>query len=184
MCVLTGEVVHILHNIPCKRYLRIEIARKKVFRPLLGWSTSQARLKYMINTSTAPNTIWYDQIERCTARKLTRAEGLQTPSKTNTRQYTTAKVKLLAVWKWCQSKKWCRPCRCLYTTEFWILPPQKHFLRLAACVAQHPTAFTSRCRACKEGRGALKPPPEDVYVFQSFNPCWRQANQTNAQAQQ
>ena len=42
------------------------------------------------------------------------------------------------------------------------------------CLAQHPSAFTSRCPTDKEGRGASEPPPEDFYVFRSFKPCRRQ----------
>ena len=64
-------------------------------------------------------------------------------------------------------------------------------MQLPPCLAQHPSAFTSRCPTDKEGRGALEPPPEDIcplepppedfYVFHSFKPCRRQAKQTNAQ---
>ena len=54
-------------------------------------------------------------------------------------------------------------------------------LQLVPCLAQHPSAFTSRCPTDKEGRGALEPPPEDFYVFHLFKPCRRQAKQTNAQ---
>ena len=58
-------------------------------------------------------------------------------------------------------------------------------LELLACLAQHPSAFTSRCRRDKEERGALEPPvAEDFYVFRSFKPCRHQAKQTNAQALQ
>ena len=69
------------------------------------------------------------------------------------------------------------------TTEVARLPHQNTiFLQFLACLAQNPSAFTSRCPTDKEGRGALEPPPEDFYVFHSFKPCRRQAKRTNAQA--
>ena len=72
-----------------------------------------------------------------------------------------------------------------YTTEVARLPPQNTiFLQLLPCLAQHPSAFTSRCPTEKEGRGASELPPEDFYVFHSFKPCRRQAKQTNAPALQ
>ena len=47
------------------------------------------------------------------------------------------------------------------TTEVSRLPPQNTiFLQLLACLAQHPPAFTSRCRTDKAGRGAVEPPPK------------------------
>ena len=64
------------------------------------------------------------------------------------------------------------------------------FLKLLACLAQRPSAFTSRCRTDKEGRGALEPPPKtstcsirsslaDVEQNkQTLKPCRRQAKQT------
>ena len=65
------------------------------------------------------------------------------------------------------------------TTEVARLPHQNTiFLQFLPCIAQHPSAFTSRCPTKKEGRGALEPPPEDFYVFHSFKPCRRQAKQT------
>ena len=51
----------------------------------------------MRNTSSAPNAIIYkDELERSTTGIITRAQALQTSSKTNTREYTTAKFKNLA----------------------------------------------------------------------------------------
>ena len=87
---------------------------------------------------------------------------------------TTARFKTSAttVWKWCQFWKSSRRCRRQDTTEVSRLPPQNTtFLQLLACLAQHPSAFTSRCRTDKEGRGALEPPPEDFYVFIRSSPA-------------
>ena len=36
------------------------------------------------------------------------------------------------------------------------------FCALLVCLAQHPSAFTSRRRTDKAGRGALGPPPEEA----------------------
>ena len=51
----------------------------------------------MRNTSTAPNAIIQKyELERSTTGITTRAQALQTSSKTNAREYTTAKLKTLA----------------------------------------------------------------------------------------
>ena len=56
----------------------------------------------------------------------------------------------------------CRRCKPQDTTEASILPPQNTtFLQLLAGLAQRLSAFTSRCKTDKAGRGALEPPPED-----------------------
>ena len=91
------------------------------------------------------------------------------------------------------------------TTEVARSPPQSTiFLKLLPCLAQHPSAVTSRYPTDKEGRGgleppseefyalepppedfyALEPPPENFYVCHSFEPCKRQSKRTNAQALQ
>ena len=41
-----------------------------------------------------------------------------------------------------------------------IPPPQAVFWQLLACLARHPSAFTSMCGTDTAGRGALEPPPE------------------------
>ena len=56
------------------------------------------------------------------------------------------------------------------TTEVSRLPLQNTiFLQLLAFLAQHPSAFTSRCRTDKAGRGALEPPPEDGARMKRFD---------------
>ena len=96
--------------------------------------------------------------------KQTNAQALQTSSKTNAREYATAKFKTLAttVWKWCQFCKSSRRCRRQDTTKISIIPPRHAiFLQFLARLARHPSAFTSRCGTDTEGRGAFEPPPED-----------------------
>ena len=52
----------------------------------------------------------------------------------------------------------------------WRGPFKIHFFaRFLACLAQYPSAFTSRCRTDKAGRGALEPPPEDGARTKLFN---------------
>ena len=54
----------------------------------------------------------------------------------------------------------CRRWRRRDTTEASRSPPRNTtFLQLFACLAQRLSAFTSRCRTDKAGRGALEPPP-------------------------
>ena len=48
-----------------------------------------------------------------------------------------------------------------YNRSLEITSSNTIFLQLIACLAQHPSAFTSRCRTDKEGRRALEPLPED-----------------------
>ena len=96
--------------------------------------------------------------------KQTNAQALQTSSKTSAREYATAKLKTLAttVWEWCQVWKSSRRCRRQDTAKVPRLPSQNTiFLQLLACLAQHPSAFTSRCGTGTAGRGAFEPPLED-----------------------
>ena len=63
-----------------------------------------------------------------------------------------------------------------------------NILQLLPCLAQHPSAFASRCPTDREGQGALGPPPQDFYalepppedfdMFHSFKPCRRQSKET------
>ena len=42
-----------------------------------------------------------------------------------------------------------------------VYRPQYRKNRVPACLVQRLSAFTSRCRTDKAGRGALEPPPDD-----------------------
>ena len=54
-----------------------------------------------------------------------------------------------------------RRCRHQDATKIPEIPPRHAlFLQLLACLARHPSAFTSMCGTDTEGRGALEPPPE------------------------
>ena len=61
-------------------------------------------------------------------------------------------------------------------------PPQNRIpLQLLPCLAQHPSAFTSRCPTDREGRGALEPPLKSFTCFTRSSPADVKAKQTNAQ---
>ena len=59
-----------------------------------------------------------------------------------------------------------------------ITSSKYNIFQLLPCLAQHPSAFTSRCPTDKEPPPedfyALEPPLEDFYVFHSFKPRRRQ----------
>ena len=95
--------------------------------------------------------------------KQTNAQALQPSSKTNAREYATAKFKALAttVWKRCIFCKSSRRCRRQYTTKISRIPPRHAiFLQLLACLARHPSTFTSWYGTDTAGRGAFEPPPK------------------------
>ena len=53
-------------------------------------------------------------------------------------------------------------CRLEDTTKISGIPPQHAILlQLLACLARHPSAFTSTCGTDTAGRGAFESPPED-----------------------
>ena len=143
----------------------------------------------MRNTSTAPNAIISKyELERSTAGVIARPQALHTSSKTNARVYhreirnfsnyqpfgndanfgnhpDAADV----IIRYNRSRK---------------ITSSKYNIFATSPLSRSVSIRTSRCPTDKEGRGALEPPPEDFYVFHSFEPCRRQAKQTNAQALQ
>ena len=105
-------------------------------------------------------------------------QALQTSSKTNkrsspadikqnkAREYTTAKFKTLATTYRLEMMPILETIQTLLTSRYnqslkITSSKQNIFLELLACLAQHPSAFTSRCGTDTAGRGALEPPPED-----------------------
>ena len=96
----------------------------------------------MRNNSTAPNAIIYkDELERSTTGIITRAQALQASSKTNAREYTTAKFKTLATTYRLEMMPILEIIQTpqtlvLDTTEVARLPPQStKILQLLPCLA-------------------------------------------------
>ena len=89
------EVIPILHNSSCRRYLRSMVAQKTI----LSLYQVDVQTKHAWNdehfNSTKRNNM-KDEIERSTTGNTTHPQDLQTPSKTNARTYTTPKLKTLA----------------------------------------------------------------------------------------
>ena len=51
------EVIYILHDSPCRSYLRNKVAQKNDFEPICITLTFRPSPRKMMNTSTAPNAI-------------------------------------------------------------------------------------------------------------------------------
>ena len=94
--------------------------------------------------------------------KPCRRQAKQTLESMPPQNLKTLQYQPTTAWKWCQFCKPSRRCRVQDTTKISGIPPRHAILlQLLACLARHPSAFTSMCGTDTAGRGAFEPPPED-----------------------